>query len=258
MATDPATGAPLPSDAIQRILFLAPKAHVYAVPPLTSTKGYSASAWTAAPQNPIFTARCRIVETAHADVIKADIVLEDQNTGELFAAAPYADRSAVEPVLDSSRFFALQVRDPQGRKAVLGLGFEERSEAFDFGVALQEAGKAVFGVAQGDKKGGAAGGKPAAEETRDLSLKEGETITINLGGSKGRRLPRSRAQEPSAGTADLSAFSIPPPPSSNSASGGGTSFLIPPPPPAGSRGGQSQQKSAEELGFNDGEFGEFK
>lgn len=240
MSTDPTTGAPLPPDAIQRILFLAPKTHVYAVPPLASTKGYTASAWTSAPQNPIFTARCRIVETAYASTLKADVVLEDPSSGELFAAAPYTDEAAVEPVLDSSRFFALRVRDPEGRKAVLGVGFEERSEAFDFGVALQEAKKTVLGVSEPKAHA------KKVEETRDLSLKEGETITVNLGGSKFKRSSGKRTEEP---TGDLSAFSLPPPP------GSGGAGLIPPPPPAGSR--KAQDKSAKELGFDDGQFGEF-
>lgn len=246
MATDPATGAALPPDAIQRVLFLAGKTHVYAVPPLTSTKGYNASAWTAAPQNPIFTARCRIVETAHADTLKADVVLEDPSTGELFAAAPYTDEGTVEPVLDSARFFALRVRDPEGRRAVLGVGFEDRSEAFDFGVALQEVRKAVLGIPMakpGDKAG----------DERDLSLKEGETIRVNLGSSKFKR-QAARNTEEGTGLGDLSGFSLAPPPSGGSSGGGG---LIPPPPPGGLRGGKTQQKSAEELGFDDGEFGEF-
>lgn len=244
MSTDPATGAPLPPDAIQRILFLAPKAHVYAVPPLASTKGYTASSWTSAPQNPIFTARVRLVETAHNDTLKADVVLEDPSSGELFAAAPYTDEGTVEPVLDSSRFFALRVRDPEGRKAVLGVGFEERGEAFDFGVALQEARKAVLGVSE--SKGPA----KTADETRDLSLKEGETITVNLGRSKFKRGAARKAEEPKG---DLSGFPLPPPPGGST---GGGSGLIPPPPPGGPRG-KTHEKSAQELGFDDGEFGEF-
>ena len=246
MTTDPATGAALPPDAIQRVLFLAGKTHVYAVPPLASAKGYNASAWTGAPQNPIFTARCRIVETAHGDTLKADVVLEDPSTGELFAAAPYTDEGAVEPVLDSSRFFALRVKDPEGRKAVLGVGFEDRSEAFDFGVALQEVRKAVLGipVAKPVQKAG---------EERDLSLKEGETIRVNLGNSKFKRQAARKAEE-ETGPGDLSGFSLAPPPSGASAGGGG---MIPPPPAGGWRAGKTQQKSAEELGFDDGEFGEF-
>jgi hypothetical protein len=265
-AIDPATGRPLPADAIQRILFIAPSVHVYNIPPLTSTKGYVAASWTADNnKRQIFTARLRILETAipttnNDETVKTDILLEDPSNGQLFAAAPYTAISVVEQVLDSSRFFAIRVEGEGGRKAVLGIGFEERSEAFDFSVSLQEVRK-TLGI-DGNAKG--TGGKPQkatekAPEKRDFSLKEGETITVNIGSKGvGRRIQEKTEQS----SQSLGGFSLPPPPSY--ASGGS---LLPPPPSANAvkaRKRLSQNieppkpSSAEELGFDDGEFGEFQ
>lgn len=251
---DPATGTPLPNDAIQRILFVANAVHVYNIPPLTSTKGYNASSWTTDPKRHIFTARLRVLETAYESPsseskLKVDAVLEDASSGQLFAAAPYTAPGVVEPVLDSSRFFALMVRDPQGRKAVLGIGFEERSEAFDLAVALQEARKALGWEGEQSKPSAA----KEQEEHKDYSLKEGETITVSFGGSKfGRRKAQQGGSSSSpSGTQTLQSFALPPPPS-----GPGGGFSLPPPPSA-QHVKQQQQQTAKDLGFDDGQFGEF-
>ncbi|KAJ4379717.1 hypothetical protein N0V86_004899 [Didymella sp. IMI 355093] len=265
MNTDPLTGQPLPASAIQRVLFIAPKAHVYQIPPATSTKGYQASSWTANNNKmQIFTARIRIVETSipperdDADEkVSTTILLEDSKTGDLFAAAPYTSERAVEQALDSSRFFAITVVG-EGRKAVLGMGFEERSEAFDFSIALQDARKAL-GFEPKPANPGAKPKQTQDEVKRDFSLKEGETISINLGGLKGRRQRSDADKSPNEQKSEQEAlFSIAPPPAS-----GGASFL-PPPPSAKSvkeerrRSRQTFEPTPEDLGFDDGEFGEFQ
>jgi len=258
---DPATGKALPADAIQRILFIGPSVHVYNIPPLTSNKGYVAAAWTADDnKRQIFTARLRILETSipttgEEESVKTDILLEDPSNGQLFAAAPYTASSVVEQVLDSSRFFAIRVEGEGGRKAVLGIGFEERSEAFDFSVSLQEVRKTLgLEKDQNTKKT-----KESPPEKHDFSLKEGETITVNLGGrGKGRRSagPSSETPTPQGG------FSLPPPPGGSSTGGA----FLPPPPSAQqvkhekrlSKSSIPAPGSIEDLGFDDGEFGEFQ
>ncbi|KAE8442568.1 hypothetical protein EG329_003055 [Mollisiaceae sp. DMI_Dod_QoI] len=261
---DPATGRPLPADAIQRILFIAASVHVYNIPPATSTKGYIAASWTADNnKRQIFTARLRILETAvptaTGETLKTDILLEDPSNGQLFAAAPYTNPSVVEQVLDSSRFFAVRVEGEGGRKAVLGVGFEERSEAFDFSVALQEVRK-TLGIEDNGKAGGK---KPVKEEKkeekRDFSLKEGETITVNIGGRAGRRNTPKEKEESSQ---SLGSFSLPPPPG-----GGSLGSFLPPPPSASELKAQKRLSQTFEpenpstigdMGFDDGEFGEFQ
>ncbi|KAK8191736.1 hypothetical protein HDK77DRAFT_464206 [Phyllosticta capitalensis] len=294
---DPTTGKALPPDAIQRVLYIARQVHIYQIPPATSTKGYNASTWMG-PNNErmIFTARLRVLETAipkprgasqsgpatataddREEDVKVDILLEDPATGQLFAGAPYTAPAVVEPTLDSSRFFAVRVVG-DGRKATLGVGFEERSDAMDFNIALQDARKVLgFDQAPGARKGAAAAKAKAEreqQEKRDFSLKEGETITVNIG-RRGRRKPGSPGEGAGEEQKDSSAalFSIKPPPP---AGGNGAMPFLPPPPKTSdvkaerrrSRNMQlgteapketlTKQPSAQELGFDDGEFGEFQ
>ncbi|KAI9880628.1 MAG: hypothetical protein M1830_001979 [Pleopsidium flavum] len=275
-SVDPSTGQPLPTDAIQRILFVSSSVHVYSIPPLTSNKGYNASLWTADNnKRQIFTARLRILETAAptpngaGETVKTDVLLEDRSSGQLFAAAPYTSPAAVEQVLDSSRFFAVRVVGDGGMKAVLGIGFEERSEAFDFSITLQEVRK-VQGM---DKDATPAGarktlGKGIVEEKipdkTDFSLKEGQIITVNIGGRGRRQKEKSDGAVPPPYDQDRP-FSVAPP----STSGGGvkaTPFLPPPPntqhlKAENRRSRQSfapEPATAANLGFDDGEFGEFQ
>ncbi|KAF1348589.1 hypothetical protein BDV97DRAFT_296916 [Delphinella strobiligena] len=241
---DPATGQALPDSAIQRVLFVCPRVHIYQIPPITSTKGFSASPWTASPRptaQQIFTARLRVIETSlgGSSNVKADIVLEDPSTGDLFAAAPYTSPAVLQQASDSSRFFAVRVVGEGGMKATLGMGFEERSEAFDFSITLGEVRK----VMNMDGAGAAQVGKKAVEEAKmDFSLKEGESITVNTGG-KGRRMREDKKEDQGDGAA---LFSIRPPPAPEQ--DGPLPTLAAPP----------SQPSAADLGFDDGEFGEFQ
>ena len=186
----------------------------------------------------------RVLETSipssssDRDLLSVTINLEDPATGELFAASPYVSEAVVQSALDSSRFFAVRVVGEGGMKATLGIGFEDRSEAFDFGIALSEARKVLgWEKAKGTEKN---------DVFKDFSLKEGEKIHIQVGG-KGRKESDSSAAtvEREDGQA---LFSIAPPPS-------GAAFpSIAPPPSSNSMEG----KTAQELGFDDGEFGEFQ
>lgn len=256
----------LNSDTIQRILFIASTVHVYNIPPLTTTKGYHAASWTAdSNKRLIFTARLRIVETAvpHADgsgeSLSTDILLEDPTSGQLFAAIPYTDVGAVEAALDSSRFFAVRVVGEGGRKAVLGIGFEDRSEAMDFRIALQEVRK-VQRIDSGAGKGATMkdeAKKDAVAQKKDFSLKEGEMIHVDIG--------RTARKKPVDEGDKHALFSIDPPP--YRAGSRDTLPFLPPPPSAQdvkAERRRSHQKltseagSVRDSGFDDGEFGEFQ
>ncbi|MCJ1293106.1 hypothetical protein MMC34_004659 [Xylographa carneopallida] len=274
---------PLPPDAIQRVLFLSPSVHVYAIPPLTSTKGYLAASWTSPSVHQFPPCRLRIVETAipttkpsssstnnpptpfsttTTQTLTTTLLLEDPTTGALFAACPYTSPASVSATLDSTRFFALRVVGEGGRRAVLGVGFEERAEAFDFGVVLQEVRKVLGmdGVVGGAEKGRR---KAAGKENvgmqgegegarRDWSLKEGESIRVDVGG---RGIGRERREGEGQGAGWIA------PPSAGVGEGGGgeggVGFLLPPPPSA-KEVREERRRDAQEGGFDDGEFGEFQ
>ncbi|KAJ1332342.1 hypothetical protein BSLG_008646 [Batrachochytrium salamandrivorans] len=151
--------------------------------------------------------------------------IQDPVTGELFVKCPYnLDGSSVEPVIDSSRYFVIRVVDPaSGSHAFLGLGLAERSWAFDLNVALQDHVKYVLipyeflclSLCVCHSKTGQSGqptlSNPSPETNKpqaDYSLREGQTIQINLG----HVLKKKPRAEGSSG--DLAKFSglLPPPP----------------------------------------------
>lgn len=260
-------------DAIQRVLFIASSVHVYTIPPLASTKGYLAAHWTTdSNKRRIFTARLRVLETAIPDCdgggesLTTEILLEDPNTGELFAAAPYTDH-AVEAALDSGRFFAVRVVGDGGRKAMLGIGFEERSEAIDFGIALQEV-KKVQGIdVEAGRKSSGGKNREKKEEVKvkkDFSLKDGEMIHVDIG----KRARKTKVDEIVRRDEDERVlFSIPPPPQTPREGVGGAIPLLPPPPSAQDVKAERRRSRKEfpvevgpvtDLGFDDGEFGEFQ
>jgi len=157
---------------------------------------------------------------------------------------------------------------------VLGIGFEERSEAFDFSIALQDA-RRVLGMENpgaASKPGGRSSKstvkKEESAEKRDFSLKEGETITVNIGGRGRRDRGGDRgSREDGGGDETQALFSIKPPPGSGIGKGGGSGAgmpFLPPPPTAREvkeerrRSRQHAEMTPQDLGFDDGEFGEFQ
>jgi hypothetical protein len=64
-----------------------------------------------------------------------------QSTGELFVQCPVDEFPgvAVESCSDSSRYFVIRALDEgSGQHAFVGIGFTERTDAFDFNVALSD------------------------------------------------------------------------------------------------------------------------
>ena len=129
------------ADTVEQTLSVLNTAQVYKLPPRPSTAGWQCADWPKT--NHIFTGRVMIVALGKQCTIK----LIDPNTGTLFAQCPLDNDKpelSVEPVVDSSRYFVLRVSDGSGRSAFLGIGFLERSDAFEFNVTLQDHVKATI------------------------------------------------------------------------------------------------------------------
>ncbi|KAK3743310.1 hypothetical protein RRG08_007548 [Elysia crispata] len=202
--------------AYERVLCCKNEVLVYRIPPRPSNRGYRASDWKL--DTPDWTGRLRVVAKEKELFIK----LEDKNSGELFAQCPVEAHPgiAVEPVMDSSRYFVLRIKDDSGRSAFIGIGFHDRSDSFDLNVSLQDHFKWIKQEAEEAKNAA----KFDAGPKLDLGFKEGQTITLNLGASS---KPRNK---PSAKSGGGGIGLLPPPP-------GGAKL---PPPPSGSGSSQSQ------------------
>lgn len=134
---------------------------VYKIPPRPSLEGWKAQDW--GENSFIWEGRLRVVESGNKAVLKLEVGpllpppplpleahsspseifglilclvasdLKDANTGELFATSPYDPPGTnVEPVLDSSRYFAVRVVNEQGGKATIGMGYVNASLLFSF------------------------------------------------------------------------------------------------------------------------------
>jgi len=170
----------------ERVALVKPEVFVYQIPPRVTNRAVRASEWNLA--SPNWRGRMRIVAKGEKCFIK----LEDRHSGELFALCP-VDKFpgvAVEPVSDSSRYFVLRLQDPSGQHAFVGLGFEDRGDAFDLNVALQDHFKQVTQSKRLAEE------EASPQPHKDYSLKEGEKIHINLGkastggGSSGTSKPK--------------------------------------------------------------------
>ncbi|CAG8571513.1 738_t:CDS:2 [Funneliformis mosseae] len=189
------------SDEYESVLLVIRECYVYQIPPRTSSREYKASEWGDM-EAFLWKGRLRVVSIGEKCIIKLD-----ETTGELFAQCIYdPDTNTVEPVRDSSRYFVLRVED-NGRHAFIGMGFQERSEAFDFQVALQDHIKHL----KIEKE--VADAKNASQEPKkDYSLKEGQTINIKIGNHNTRNIHQSKHTKNVDGNITAVPL-LPPPPS---------------------------------------------
>ncbi|KAK1437326.1 hypothetical protein QVD17_03117 [Tagetes erecta] len=209
-------------EAFEHTLLVVREVSVFKIPPRSTSGGYKCGEWLQSGAYPlrIWSGRLRVVSCKD----RCDIRLEDPNSGDLFAACfvnPGQRENAVEPVLDSSRFFVLRIEDGTGKHAFIGLGFTERNEAFDFNVALSDHEKYVKREIEKDV------GETSEESHINIHpavnhrLKEGETIRItvkNKPASGAGMLSAAGLSGGAAGTEKVKPLSLAPPPVSSTKS----------------------------------------
>ncbi|KAL4573268.1 hypothetical protein LXL04_020067 [Taraxacum kok-saghyz] len=200
------------------VLFQVPESYVYLIPPRKTAASYRADEWDI--NKWAWEGTMKVVSKGEECIIR----LEDKTTGELYARAFLRDGEPhpVEPVIDSSRYFVLRVEENIGgrlRHAFIGIGFRERPQAYDFQAALHDHIKYL------DKKKTAEEMEHQFHQTSavDYSLKDGETIVLQLK-NKGGRSVRSKFFE--LGLNNL------PDPKEKGKEVVGISLIPPPPPPS--------------------------
>uniref|UniRef100_A0A1I8H0T9 DUF1681 domain-containing protein n=1 Tax=Macrostomum lignano TaxID=282301 RepID=A0A1I8H0T9_9PLAT len=156
----------------ESVLCVKPDVKVFRLPPRQSNRAVRAADWQL--ESPDWSGRLRVV----ANGSQLWVRLEDKTSGVLFARCPVDAHPglAIEPVADSSRYFVLRIRDDSGRSAFVGIGFDDRSDAFDFNVAVQDH----FKWLRQEEEARQAAKEMEAGPKLDLGFKEGQTIKINI------------------------------------------------------------------------------
>jgi len=190
-------------DDYEHVLLVVRECFVYKIP-ARSSAGYKAADWNV--NDFLWTGRLKIVSRGE----KCIIMLEDPATGEIFATCPYVS-GAVEPVTDSSRYFVLRIDDGKGRHAFIGMGFQERGDAFDFNVALQDHKKYI----SQKKEAAVLEQQYQNEPKKDYSLTSGQTIHVDLK-NKIKSIPTNTPVSKPVVPVTTSGALLPPPPAGGS------------------------------------------
>ncbi|KAJ6842153.1 uncharacterized protein M6B38_302175 [Iris pallida] len=205
-------------EAVELMLFHVNECYVYLIPPRKTAASYRADEWDVNKWN--WEGTLKVVSKGEECIIR----LEDKNTGELYARAflRNGEPHPVEPVIDSSRYFVLRVEENIGgrlRHAFIGIGFRERTQAYDFQAALYDHMKYL------NKKKTAEEMEQHYQTTSsvDYSLKEGETLVLQI------KNKVSRGVKSAFFAQGLNNLSL----EDNTKVKGGTISLKPPPPPPG-------------------------
>ncbi len=199
---------------------------VYKVPAMKTSSGHRAEEWDLS--KPIITAKLKVVN--RNDILFTqlfDCKVDEANSSKgmsitkevLFAEAPIDFKkgmsdnppktieSYVEQVIDSSRYFVIRAVDGKsGREAKIGIGFRERDDAIDYKSALMDYTSGIRREIEALKRSNESNSTSTNTDTntttnnetedflsqpiKDMSLKAGEKITININGLEREKKPK--------------------------------------------------------------------
>jgi len=255
---------------IEQTLLKVEEVFVYRIPPCRTSGGHRADDWNLA--NP--QATCSLIVLRRDSALLIRLLAEQPKKGgppgaqehHLFAQCKVqldmssnsldSGRSTptqhpkpkmdywVEPVVDSSRYFAIRISDESsGREAHVGMGFRERNDALNFKMSLQEyentmrkealvlENRMSDAISESSLSLSGSIGEKSSDvpfesiaAVSKLSLKDGEKIHVNLKGP-GRSRSKKNQQD---GNAIKPPFFLrkPPPPSSSATSTGGAAVVF--------------------------------
>ncbi|POM68687.1 Adaptin-like protein [Phytophthora palmivora] len=196
-----------------------------------------ADAWD--PEHPFLTGSLRVLQKGDACFIQLFEPQTDTDAApSLFAQCPLQITREltmdvyVHDCVDSSRYFMLRVEDEKsGRRAFVGIGFPDRTVAFNFKATVQDYAKYALRqleVQQETEMKETAG--QISPKKPDLSLPEGTTIRINLkkNGNEDGEKTRTRRSSSGGAVSPAKVPLIPPPPGDSPSSAVKVPAIAPP------------------------------
>lgn len=144
------------------------------------------------------------------------IRLEKGGGGPVFCESAPIDctrsiASFIERVLDSSRYFVLKVIDPASKRAThLGIGFREKSDAFDFNAVIHDHVTSSTRQAKDDVDSKSASNKEESEEDEHQSNFSSLTSPVKIEFKGALLKPKAESEGKEDGSQGLASLSPPP------------------------------------------------
>jgi len=166
---------------IERVRATLPNAHVFKLPPRQSGSGWRGADW----QEKVWQGTVKVVERKRdregVEEEETMILLVDGTNSSIFAVCPVTGRhNPVERCIDSSRYFVLRIENGAGRAMFIGLAFNERNDAFDFNIALEDSRKEKEAEKNARQAAFSRHNNTGKETRVDYSIKAGQKIHIAL------------------------------------------------------------------------------